>query len=125
MTVPIPTSPMRQPSDSLALKNQYRHQTYEAAPILSFEEARAQLPVPIMPGSQYDPWIRMYWRVWEIAWTNLHQPAEGTGFVDNYIRPDTHDHIFMWDSAFSALYGIYGRRSFDFSGNLNNFYAWQ
>ena len=126
-SLPIATESNSPEPDLPALKNRFRDRDREMVPIRPFEEAKEKLPVPILPESlaQHAAWERMYWRAWELAWSNLHQPAEGTGFVSNYIRPPTHDHIYMWDSAFSALYGIYGRHGFDFMGTLNNFYAWQ
>jgi glycogen debranching enzyme len=67
----------------------------------------------------------MYWRSWEIAWSNLCRPKPESGFVANYLADPAGDHLFMWDSAFTAQFGLYGRRAFDFMGTLENFYAKQ
>ncbi len=111
------------PTDPLVEKNLYHSKPYERQPIRPFGEAKERLPVPVLPDRP--DWVEMYWRAWEIAWSNLHRPKPDSGFPANFIAPAAHDHIFMWDSAFMTMFGVYGRRQFDFMGTLDNFYARQ
>lgn len=104
-------------------RNQFRHKRPNAREIIPFAEARAKIPAPVIP--QRPNWEEMYWRAWEIAWSHLHKPKAGSGFVANYIDSAFNSNIFMWDSAFISQFGIYGRRAFDFLGTLDNFYACQ
>ncbi|MDA0246164.1 MAG: trehalase family glycosidase [Chloroflexi bacterium] len=92
--------------------------------MLSFDEARLQLPIPILPG--YGRWEEMYWRAWELAWQHLRQPTAESGLVAPYLNASRHaDRLFMWDAAFMVQFGIYGRHAFDFMGTLDNIYAKQ
>ncbi|MCA9946943.1 MAG: hypothetical protein KC449_25855, partial [Anaerolineales bacterium] len=89
----------------------------------SFAEAKARLPQPILPD--HDEWVGLYWRAWELAWNNLRQPQARSGFVANFLDAGTEAYLFMWDSAFTSQFGLYGRRAFNFTGNLDNLYARQ
>ncbi|HEX6383621.1 MAG TPA: trehalase family glycosidase [Anaerolineae bacterium] len=111
------------PLEPLVSKNSFREQVYQYHSILSFLEAREQLPVPVLPGRPH--WVEMYWRAWELAWSHLRRPRAGTGLIANYIDCAMNDHIFMWDSAFMVQFGLYGRRAFNFMETLDNFYARQ
>jgi len=104
-------------------RNPFRQRRRRSYEIISFQEARPLLPVPIIP--QHSDWEEMYWRAWEIAWRHLRQPRSGSGFVANFIDSAFNGNMFMWDSAFMTQFGIYGRRAFDFLGTLENFYARQ
>lgn len=111
------------PQEPLVSQNPFRGQAYRRQPIPSFLEAKAQLPVPVLP--EHPQWVEMYWRAWELAWSHLCRPAPATGFVANYIDSTFGEHIFMWDSAFMTQFGLYGRRIFNFMETLDNFYARQ
>lgn len=108
----------------LAQANVFRQQSYTPRPIPSFEEARPQLPIPILPG--YAQWEEMYWRAWELAWGNLRQPTAASGLISNYLNVSpVAERLYLWDTALMVQFGIYGRHAFDFVGTLNNFYAQQ
>ena len=111
------------PAEPLVQKNKFRGARYERQPIPSFNEAKSRLPVPILP--EHPEWIEMYWRAWEIDWSNLRRPKSGSGFVSDFIHAAFNENIFMWDSAFMVQFGVYGRRAFDFAASLDNFYAKQ
>lgn len=111
------------PLEPLVEQNSFRTKGYEPQPIPSFLEAKDRLPVPMLP--EHPEWVEMYWRAWEIAWSNLHRPKPNTAFVADYIDTSQNEHVFMWDSCFMAQFGIYGRRVFNFMGTLDNFYAKQ
>src|SRR5690606_36723798 len=109
--------------EPLVQRNRFRNQSYTSRPIPPFQEIQPLLPEPILP--QRPHWVEMYWRAWEIAWSNLHQPRTRSGFVSNYISNGSDDYVSMWDSASVIQFGLYGRRAFDFTGSLDNFYARQ
>ena len=111
------------PADPYVTRNEYRVQSYRGKKILGFGEARSRLPVPLLP--EQAEWVEMYWRAWEIAWSNLRRPKPESGFVANYLAAPAGNHLFMWDSAFTTQFGLYGRRAFDFMGTMENFYAKQ
>ncbi len=111
------------PADPYVSKNLFRGRTYPAKEILSFTEARTSLPSPVLP--EFPLWEEMYWRAWEIAWSNLWQPRSASGFPANLMTDISGDRILMWDSAFLVQFGVYGRRAFDFISILDNFYSKQ
>ena len=121
--MPQPHPKFIRPSDPFAVQNQFRQQPYTTQPWESFDSAKDKLPRPILP--EHENWVRLYWRAWELAWKNLRQPQAGSGFVANFLDAATDDYLFMWDSAFMSQFGLYGRRAFDFMGNLDNLYAKQ
>ena len=121
--MPQPHPKFERPSDPFAAQNQFRQQTYVPQAWPSFAEAKARLPQPILPD--HDEWVGLYWRAWELAWNNLRQPQARSGFVANFLDAGTEAYLFMWDSAFTSQFGLYGRRAFNFTGNLDNLYARQ
>ncbi len=110
-------------SEPLAAANPYRRQTADRKSLPVFGAVKAALPVPILPGKP--DWVEMYWRAWEMAWSNLRRPTSSSGLVANFIDPACGNNIVMWDTAFMVQFGVYGRRAFDFIQSLNNFYAKQ
>ena len=119
--MPHPTYP--RPKEPLVAQNTFRQAFYSPQAIPSFQEAKAGLPVPILP--EHPEWVEMYWRAWEIGWAHLRRPKSGSGFVSNFVDTAFNDNTFMWDSAFMMQFGVYGRQLFDFMGTLDNFYAKQ
>ncbi len=118
------TSPLDfRPPEPLVSKNPFRNQSYENQAIPSYIQAKEQLPVPVLPDQP--EWIEMYWRAWEIAWSNLRVPKAESGFISNFIDTAFNENTFMSDSSFMVQFGLYARRLFDFMGTLNNFYAKQ
>ncbi|WP_420631289.1 MGH1-like glycoside hydrolase domain-containing protein [Candidatus Leptofilum sp.] len=121
--MPQPHPKFERPSDPIVAQNQFRQQTAVLQTWPSFNKAKAQLPRPVLP--EHTAWVQLYWHTWELAWHNLRQPAPDAGFVANYLDAGTEPFLFMWDSAFMSQFGLYGRRAFDFTGNLDNLYAKQ
>lgn len=111
------------PSEPLVRRNQFRNQTHSQTLIPSFDSVREHLPAPILPG--HPEWVELYWRAWELAWSNLRQPEPSSGFVSAFIDAAVDEAIYMWNSCFMVLFGLYGRSHFDFMGSLDNFYAKQ
>lgn len=119
----MPQKTYPRPAEPLVAQNSFRARAYHLREILSFARARPLLPEPVLP---HQPgWIEMYWRAWELAWSHLRRPRPENGFVANYIDTAFNENTFMWDSCFMVLFGLYGRRAFDFMGTLDNFYAKQ
>ncbi|GJM41223.1 MAG: glycoside hydrolase [Ardenticatenaceae bacterium] len=121
--MPQPPPTFERPSDPIVAQNSFRQQHATVQLLPSFQEAKPLLPNPILPD--HDEWVQLYWRGWELAWDNLRQPAVDSGFVANFLDAGTEPYLFMWDSVFTSQFGLYGRRAFDFSGNLDNLYAKQ
>ncbi len=96
---------------------------YEPAPLPKFGEMRASLPEPIYdakPG-----WIAAYWKAWELAFRNFHEPAPGSGFVSQYIDAAFSDSIYFWDTAFMTMFTNMAHPLVPGIGSLDNFYARQ
>lgn len=104
-------------------KNTFLHQKMEQEKLPIFEDIIQELPVPLWDG--HDDAIDCYWKTWEIAFHNLKQPVEGSGFVSNYIDTAFNGNLFMWDSTFITMFGKYGCRAFNFQKTLDNFYSHQ
>ena len=121
--MPQPHPKFIRPSDPIIEKNRFRQEAYSAQSWPSFEKAKSKLPFPILP--EHDAWVTMYWRAWELAWNNLRKPQPDSGFVANFLDAATDEYLFISDSAFMTQFGLYGRRAFDFMGNLDNLYAKQ
>lgn len=121
--MPQPHPKFERPSDPIVAQNSFRQQTYAPQVWPAFAEAKVHLPQPILPD--HEDWVALYWRAWELAWQNLRQPQPDSGFVANHLQAVTDGYLFMWDSAFMSQFGLYGRRAFDFVGNLDNLYAKQ
>ena len=95
----------------------------ETEPIPDFDKIKNKLPQPVWDG--HSRYIDCYYRAWEIAFSNLRRPKEGTGFITNYIDAAFNGCIFMWDSAFMLMFGKYADRIFKFQKTLDNFYSHQ
>lgn len=121
----MPPVTLTSPSEPLVANNSYM----QAVPVSmngqlpSYQEAKPLLPVPELPESS--GLTEMYWRAWEIAWTNLTRPNSTNNLVSPYMKAVDRSVLSMWESGFVSLYGVYARRAFDFIGALDNFYAHQ
>jgi hypothetical protein len=119
---------MNQPASPTAVsplvaQNPFRQRPFSPAPIPSFTEARARLPIPVLP--EHPGWVEMYWRAWELAWLNLRRPKAESRLIASYLDAAVNGVALLWDSAFMVQFGWYGRRAFPFINMLDNFYARQ
>jgi len=101
---------------------------YDPEPLPKYKECKDKLPVPILDGNP--GWIKMYWRCWEIAFTKLRKPQEGSGFVSNWLDEGfpggRHGpRIFQWDTIFMMMFARYGHEVFPAIQSLDNFYCKQ
>jgi hypothetical protein len=104
-------------------ENEFRNAKPTIIPSSGFTKAKEILPVPFWKGN--DAAIDMYWKAWEIAFRNIKNPAEDSGFISSYIDTAYNGNIFMWDSNFITLFARYGNRAYPFQKTLDNFYAKQ
>lgn len=96
---------------------------YIPAPLPSFEESRNDLPAPVW--EENPEWVELYWKAWEIAFSNLKQPPAGSPLVANWIDEGLSPQIFQWDTHFMAMFGRYANHIFPFIESHDNFYARQ
>jgi hypothetical protein len=111
------------PGEPFVAKNLFRGQGTKPQPIPSFADSRPHLPEPILPDHPH--WLEMYWRAWEMAWTNLRRPRAASALPANYLKPAANSHLSLWETAFTVQFGLYGRHAFPFITALDNFYAAQ
>ena len=61
----------------------FQKKSYTPSPLPKFEQLKAQLPSPIFDEKPL--WTKLYWKAWELASRNFHEPAPGSGFVSQFI----------------------------------------
>jgi hypothetical protein len=96
---------------------------YVPRPLPKFAELRDQLPSPIY--DEKPEWVRMYWKAWELAFRNFHEPAPGSGFVSQFIDAAFNQNIFQWDTCFMTMFCNVAHPLVPGIGSLDNFYAKQ
>jgi hypothetical protein len=96
---------------------------YAAAPLPKFETTRDKLPSPIF--EENTNWVAMYWKAWELAFRNFHEPAPGSGFVSQFIDAAFNNNIFLWDTCFLTMFCNYAHPLVPGIGSLDNFYGRQ
>ncbi len=90
----------------------------------SLLDAKSLLPRPFWNG--HEDAIACYWKVWELAFDKkLRKASPENRFVSDFNATAFNESTFMWDSAFIAIFGFYGRRAWHFQGTLDNFYCKQ
>ncbi|MEO8026152.1 MAG: trehalase family glycosidase [Bryobacteraceae bacterium] len=89
----------------------------------TFEELRTTLPEPILDAKP--KWIAAYWKAWELASHNFHEPAAGSGFPSRFIDAAFSDNIYFWDTAFMTMFSNVAGKLVPGIGSLDNFYAKQ
>ena len=96
---------------------------YSPHPLPKFSDLRDQLPSPIY--DEHPDWVRMYWKAWELAFNNFHEPASGSGFVSQFIDAAFNQNIFLWDTCFMTMFCNVAYPLVPGIGSLDNFYAKQ
>jgi hypothetical protein len=94
-----------------------------AAPLPGFAQSRDLLPSPIYDENPV--WVNTYWRAWELAFRNFHDPAPGSGFVSQFIDAAFNKNIFLWDTAFMTMFCSIGHGLVPGIASLDNFYVKQ
>ena len=101
----------------------FAHNTYVPKPLPKFSETRSKLPSPIFDE---DPaCVELYWRAWELAFRNFHEPATNSGFVSQFIDAAFNQNIFLWDTCFMTMFCNYGHPYVPGICSLDNFYCRQ
>lgn len=103
--------------------NRFRKTEMEKEPLPLYDDIKERLPKPVWEG--HDSTIACYNKAWEIAFRNLRQPNEGSGFITNFIDTAFNGCLFMWDSSFIMMFCKYADHIFNFQKTLDNFYALQ
>jgi len=88
-----------------------------------FDETKGKLPSPIYDENPL--YVQMYWKTWELAFRNFHEPKPGSGFVSQFIDAAFNDNIFLWDTCFLTMFCNYGHSLVPGICSLDNFYAKQ
>jgi len=101
----------------------FAKKAYTPEPLPVFAEARLKLPAPVIDGEPH--LIEMYWKAWELAFRNFHQPKPGSGYVSNFIDAAFNQNIFLWDTCFMTMFCNYGHTVVPGIASLDNFYAKQ
>lgn len=96
---------------------------YDNQPIPNYNEKKDLLPKPIL--DDHKDWINLYWKAWEIAFSRITKPQEGSPLVSNWIDEALSPQIFQWDTHYMALFGRYAHHIFPFINSHDNFYASQ
>jgi hypothetical protein len=110
-------------SEGEVLGKYFAKKQYSPTPLPEFATAREQLPSPIYEANPL--WIETYWKAWELAFRNFHQPPPGSGFVSNFIDAAFNENIFLWDSCFMTMFCNYGDPLVPGISTLDNFYSKQ
>ena len=101
----------------------FAKKAYEAKPLANFAKLRSQLPSPIYDDNPV--LVRLYWKAWELAFHNFHEPAPQSGFVSQFIDAAFNKNIFLWDSCFMTMFCNYAYPLVPGISTLDNFYAKQ
>jgi glycogen debranching enzyme len=101
----------------------FAKKNYESRPLPRFGDTKALLPAPRFDDRP--ALIDLYWKAWELAFRNFHEPAAGSGFVSQFIDAAFNDNIFAWDTCFMTLFGNIAHPLVPGIASLDNFYARQ
>lgn len=89
----------------------------------TYEASADRLPRPFWDG--HSETTSCFDKVWQIAFNNVMNPAEGSGFVSPFIDTAFNGCLFLWDSSFILMFARYGSRAHNFQQTLDNFYSHQ
>jgi hypothetical protein len=97
--------------------------TYTKEVLPTFASVSGKLPEPIL--KEHPLWIETYWKAWEFAFRNLHEPFLISNFVSPYFDASFNEHLFLWDMSFITFFTAYGYPWVPAITSLDNFYAKQ
>ncbi|MDH8702402.1 hypothetical protein M2138_001766 [Dysgonomonadaceae bacterium PH5-43] len=96
---------------------------YTPEPIPTYEENKHLLPQPIIEDNE--GWIDLYNKTWQIAFSNIKAPEEGSPFVSNWLDEAFDNNIFQWDMIFMTMFSKYSHHIFPGIQSFDNFYCRQ
>jgi len=99
-------------------KKQYVHRSLPV-----FEATRNKLPSPVF--EENPDYVKCYWKAWEVAFKNFHEPAKDSGFVSQFIDAAFNQNIFLWDTCFMTMFCNYAHPYVPGICSLDNFYIKQ
>lgn len=115
-----------QPADTLSLSDRgiyFDKKKYVPTPIPEFEDIRSALPRPVLTDNP--EWVDMYYKAWQIGFSHIKSPADGSPLVSNFYDENFDSHIFQWDMLFMTIFGRYADHVFPGIESLDNFYCRQ
>ena len=89
----------------------------------NFETTKDKLPSPIFDENPV--WVKMYWKSWDLAFRNFHEPAANSGYVSQFIDAAFSQNIFQWDTCFMTMFCNVADPLVPGIGSLDNFYCKQ
>ncbi|MCX6561284.1 MAG: C45 family autoproteolytic acyltransferase/hydrolase [Candidatus Aminicenantes bacterium] len=101
----------------------FAKKAYAPSPLPTFAATKTLLPSPRFddqPG-----YVAMYWKAWELAFRNFHEPAAATGYVSQFIDAAFNQNIFAWDTCFMTFFTNTAHPLVPGIASLDNFYARQ
>lgn len=101
----------------------FSKKVYQPHPLPKFDETKNLLPSPIFDENPL--YLDMYWKTWELAFKNFHEPIEGTGFVSQFIDAAFNANIFLWDTAIMTMFLNPAHSLTPGIASLDNFYIKQ
>ena len=93
--------------------------TPEAVP--TYSANKHLLPIPIIEDKK--EWLEMYYKTWEIAFSNIKSPATNSTMVSNWYDEALDGNIYQWDMIFMTMFGKYIHHIFMGVQSFDNFYA--
>jgi hypothetical protein len=92
----------------------------------SYEQARSLLPEPVLPA-QFAYLAPLYEAAWEMLLRLVRNPEPASGLPNSYVStgPNFPDHIFVWDTSFTAMCLAYGQRALPATASLDVLYSRQ
>ena len=103
--------------------NYFATKAYAPKPLPRFTETKSKLPSPV-----YDEdaaCVDMYWKAWELAFRNFHEPAKDSAYVSQFIDAAFNENIFQWDTCFMTMLCNYAHPYVPGIGSPDNFYCKQ
>ncbi len=101
----------------------FSKKVYQQHPLPKYEKMKSVLPNPIFDEKPL--WVEAYWKTWEIAFKNFHEPSAGSGFVSQFIDAAFNANIFLWDTAFMTMFLNIADTLTPGISSLDNFYIKQ
>jgi len=77
---------------------------YIPAPLPTYLATKDFLPSPVYEDTLL---VKTYWKAWELAFRNFHEPTPENGFVSQYIDAAFSSKTFQWDDCFMTMFCNY------------------
>jgi Trehalase len=101
----------------------YEKKAYVPTPLPRYEDVKGRLPSPIYDDKP--EWVETYWKAWQLAFRNFHEPEPHSGFVSQFIDASFSRNVYLWDSSFMTMFCNTASPLVPCISTLDNFYARQ